>query len=300
MKKVEKAETEMSKVIINLPYTAQAAPPAVAKRLALSPEEWQLEHWRLIDPYLAEMAAEAAVFQKRDRRIERPLIIYPYSPVVADPWGLWAAELSEDDSISPGAPATLPQTTAGKAINWSDKDRETIFSRTTLPFLQQIEDAAHSLLEEAPLVLIVTLRSFTSMPQNFEKDRRYPRPQACVSTAGKLTPEGLANMTGDTFRAFRWWAELNLPQAGTACAPESLRNHPRVRTIGLSLCRSLYMDENTGRKKPAIRSVIRVLKTVFNLFDQELSRVAKLRIERATKPKDSPVIKADRLKELSL
>ncbi len=119
----------MTGVIINVPYTAQAAPPAVAKKLALSAEEWQLEHWRLIDPYLAEIAAQAAVFEKRRGRVERPVIIYPYSPLVADPWGLWAAELSEGGEIRPGAPATLPKTTAGKVLNWSDKDRQIIFSQ---------------------------------------------------------------------------------------------------------------------------------------------------------------------------
>jgi hypothetical protein len=282
-------------VLINLPYTAQAAPPAVARKLDLSAEEWQMEHWRLTDPYLAEIARRAAVFEKKKKRVERPVIIYPYSPLVADPWGLLAAELSEDGETEPGQPATLPKTTAGKVLAWRDKERQVILSHSADPFLREIEDRTQALLAESPLALIVTLRSFSAMPQNFEKDRRYPRPQAGVSTLEAKTPEGLANLAGDTFRAFRWWAELNRPQAGTARLPEALRDHPRVRAIGISLCRGLYMDENTGRKKAALPSVARVLKIVFNLFDQELRRVAGLRMARAMKPKDSPVIKAGSL-----
>lgn len=293
---------QVNSVIINLPYTAQAAPPAVAKRLALGPEEWQLEHWRLTDPYLADIAREAAVFEKRRHKVVRPVITYPYSPLVADPWGLLAAELAEGEAPAAG-PAILPRTTAGKplAAAWGEKDRHTIFQRTTAPFMEELERAAGETLAESPMALIVTLRSFAAMPQDFEKDRRYPRPQACVVTAGAMTPEGLANLTGDAFKAFRWWAELNRPHvAPCPTVPPGLLNSPRVRAIGLSLARGLYMDERTGRRKGAMaKSVVRVLKTVFNLFDQEMGHVARLRLERArAEEENSPIIKADKMKRL--
>jgi hypothetical protein len=295
----------MTGIIINLPYSAAALPPALARRLALTQEERQLEHWRLIDPPLADIAREAAHFTRRSVTVDHPVITYPLSPLVADPWGLWAAELAEDapaagEPAAPPRPALLPRTTAGKPINWPARDREIIFGRSVIPFHQEIAAAAGRLLADSPLVLVITLRSFGSAPLDFERSRRYPRPQAAVSGRPGSTPPGLLNLTGGVFKSCRWWAELGWPQDRGACLPAELIGHPRVRALGISLCRSLYLDEKTGRVKSSARGVIRVLKTILNLLDQELARVAGLRLERAAGAKPlspappalSPVIKA--------
>ncbi|MDR2724898.1 MAG: hypothetical protein LBC90_02285, partial [Candidatus Adiutrix sp.] len=88
-----------------------------------------------------------------------------------------------------------------------------------------------------------------------------------------------------------------------ACLPEELAGNPRVRALGLSLCRGLYLDERTGRRKGSAQGVVRVLRTFLGLLDQEMDRVARLRLDRSLAPKfkksapiPSPVIKAARLK----
>ncbi|MDR1922359.1 MAG: N-formylglutamate amidohydrolase [Candidatus Adiutrix sp.] len=293
----------MTGIVINLPYTAQSAPAPVLKRLDLNAESWRLEHWRLIDPPLAEVVARAAIFEKKTKRVERPVIIYPFSPLVADPWGLWAAELNGEEAGAARqapAPGFIARTTEGRPINFSPKDRDVIFSRAVAPFHQQLEQTARELMEKSPLVLILTIRSFTSRPLSFEKDKKYPRPQAAVGATAAVTPPGLSHMAGEAFHSLRWWVELNRPQGG-AFVPPGLRGHPRVRALGLSLCRGLYMDERSGRKKSSAKSAARVLATALNLLDQELERVAALRLDRAGRPgassaskTPSPVIKAGR------
>ena len=284
----------MTRIVFNLPYTASAVPRPVARRLALSPEEWQLEHWRLIDPFLAEIVREAATFERRTLRLDFPVVVYPLSPLVADPWGLWAAELAEAPSALPG-PGLLSRTTAGRPLDWTEKDRELILSRSVLPFHRDITETVQRLLAEAPLVLLVTLRSFGAKPLPFEKCRKYPRPQAAIGSLAGLTPPGLAELAGGILKSCRWWPELNWPQAEGACLPQGLASHPRVRALGLSLCRGLYFDEGTGRRKSSAQGAVRVLKTLFHLLDQELERVGRVRLERRRKKRPpSPVIKANR------
>jgi N-formylglutamate amidohydrolase len=290
----------MSGLILNLPYTAAGAPEALTKRLSLGPDDWQLEHWRLIDPPLGELVREAARFKRRKVHVERPVVAYPWSPVVADPWGLWAAELTQNedqDQPRPPEPALLPRTTAGKPLTWGPKDREIIFNRAVRPYYQALEETLKGVLAEQPLALVVTVRSFDPMPLPFEKNRKRPRPQAAVSAAEGRTPAGLAELVGGVFKAFGWWPELDWPQNGGAVLPPGLAAHPRVRCLGLSLNRDLYLDERTGRKKASARGTVRVLTTLFNLLDQELDRVARVRLDRALKrKKDSPIIKASALK----
>jgi len=284
-----------SALVLNLPYSGGSVPSAVGKHLGLSPEDWRLEHWRLTDPYLVEIAREASIYEGVSGPAERPLMFYPYSPLVADPWGLWAAELAGKETGE--GPAIPPRTTAGRPIEWNEHDRELIFERTVRPFFEQIETAARELLADRPLVLLITLRSYSSQPQAFERSRLYPRPRVCVSTRPGPTPKGLADLIGGTFRAFRWWPELGWPHERGACLPPGLAGHPRMRALGLSLDRSLYMDERSGRLLPAAEGVARVLRTLFNLLDQELSRVAQRRLDRALKPREreSSIIKAGRL-----
>lgn len=286
----------MAGIIINLPYTAGGVPTPLAKRLDLSPEDWRLEHWRLTDAHLARIVQEAAVYEGRDGEIVRPVIVYPFSPVVADPWGLWAAELSDEGrSLRPPRAAIMPQTTAGRAIDWTPKDRDLIFGRTVEPFYRQIEDAAGALLSDAPLIMVLTLRSYGSTPLDFEISRQCPRPQVAVGATAGLTPDGLVNLAGDAFRAVHWWPELNWPHSGGACLPPALAGQPRVRSMTISLGRDLYMDEQTGHLKDSAEGVVRVLRTVLNLLDQELARVASVRISRGLRTrKQSPIIKANR------
>ena len=198
-------------------------------------------------------------------------------------------------------PAVLPRTTAGRPLAaWTEKDLQLILGRSVVPFHREITDTARRLLAEAPLVLVITLRSFGAMPLPFEKCRKYPRPQAAVGSHPGLTPPGLAELAGSILKSCRWWPELNWPQAESACLPEELAGNPRVRALGLSLCRGLYLDERTGQRKSSAKSVVRVLRTFFNLLDQELDRVARVRLDRARPKKPapkipSPVIKAAQL-----
>ena len=297
----------MPGILINLPYTSMAIPKAIAKAMSLNQAELQLEHWRMVDPYLSRIVQEASVLERRQVRIEWPVIEYPWSPLVADPWGGWVAEITGEDAP---APAILPHTTAGRALTWSEGDRRTIFSRTTQPFYQELEEKGKILLEQNNLVLLITIRSFSAWPPRAKrKDFLSLRgqgsasiarePQVCIISDPQSTPPGLVNLGAGIFKTFGWWPELNWPQIHGACLPPKLVGHSRVRSIGISLNRNLYLDEKTGRLRPTTSTVGRVLRTVFNLFGQELDRVAQVRINREKKPA-SPIIKASSMKDTDI
>lgn len=259
----------------------------MGRGLGLSEADCRLEHWHLCDPHLARLVKGAA--QKAGR--ERPVVAYPYSPLVADPLGLWAAELGGPIC----GPAILPRSTAGKTLGWKEKDREIIFHRTVEPYYELLEQTVREALRASPLVLVLTLRSFNSIPLEFEKSRAYPRPQIVVNSAGGLTPKGLTGLAFGTFRAFHWWVEQSWPQTGSAWLPPHLRTLPRVKALGLSLCRGLYMDERNGEPKESLVGARRILGTLFNLLEQEMDRVSQVRLSRVEEEKKkSPVIKAAR------
>ena len=277
----------MAGIILNLPYTAQAVPPVVSQRLNLSPEEMQLENWRLSDPYLLEMAQKAAQW-KKNQGAEREIIIYPYSPLVADPLELWPQEfLLEETGIEDRTALFLPKTTTGKKINWQAGEQASILARTVKPYHDALAGAAEKLLQKTEVVLILTLRSFNSVPWVFEKNKKYPRPQVTIGSLNEATPEGLAHLAGQIFKQFGWWPEQDWPHR-SAFVPEKLKGQNRIKALGLSFCRGLYLDEKTGHKLAGFEAVSRILRTAINMLDQEIDRVVKLRLERLKPQKTAP------------
>jgi hypothetical protein len=283
-------ERNVAGLVINVPYGALAIPPAVQKRLPLDQSDIRGEHWRLCDPFLLEIFKQAS--QGDAKRGPWPLVSFPWSPLVADPLGLIAVELGQARQDHRG-PALLTKTTTDKAMpEWGESDRKFLMEKTVAPYAADLEAKCLAQLKDQHLVALITVRSFGSEPQTFERDRRRPRPQITLGASDDHTPDGLPILAGEIFRTLGFWPQLNWPVSG-AVVPRELRGQPRLKALGLYLRRDLYLDERTGRLKENHEAVTRVLRTFFSLLCQELDRVAKIRIQRAFPPQQSSnIIKA--------
>jgi hypothetical protein len=273
-----------------VPYGSLAIPRPILNRLQLTSEDLRREHWLLTDPYLLEIAIAAT--EKDSKRGPKTLLSFPWSPLVADPLGLVANELEQNQQREP---TVLSKDCSGRVINdWGAMDKALIMEKTVKPYFEALEKECREALEQEKFALLVTLRSFFSIPQAHEKDRRRPRPQVALGTSQERTPEGLAILAGSVFRSFGLWPQLNWPLSG-APVPPSFDGSPRLKSLGLYLNKDLYLDERTGRKKETIKATIRMVKILLNLLDQELERVASLKLARAFPPKvPSSVIKAQK------
>lgn len=270
-----------------MPYGALAVPAAVSRHLGLSPEALRREHWHLTDPFLLEIARQ--VLDRGPDKAPRPLVSYAFSPLVVDPLGLLAAELGQGEA--PG-PAFLVKNTAGEPLApWSEADRALILERSAAPYLKDLSKTCQNLLQTENLVALVTLRSFSTDPARHDRDKRRPRPQISLGSSGDHTPEGLAVLAGTIFRALGFWPQLDWPLSA-AGPPGELSGQRRLKTLSLGLRRDLYLDERTGKPREDRGALIRVLKIFLSLLEQELDRVAKIRLSRAFPPKKpSSVIK---------
>jgi hypothetical protein len=305
----------------------------VQRRLALKPEELGWENFRLSDPCLLKVVADASGesvlkgFLGEKPVPKRTLVSYSFSPLVSDPLGLLAPSLgglgdaggggdlapgnaaegagvgsasegagagSEWQTSRPNGPLFIRKTGTGKDYPpWSHEEEEVILKKSALPYLAELRDRSMESLEQDTLALLLTIRSYSSRPWDFEAERRYPRPQVCIASHGPLkTPQGLMDFIGRTFRTFGFWPEPDWPHSG-AHVPVGLEGRPRLLAAGLSFRRDLYMDEKTGKLTSRHESLVRVLRTVFSLLEQEMEDVVKARYRRAHPPKaPSMVIKS--------
>jgi hypothetical protein len=277
-------------IILNVPYGCLTIPPAILKRLDLTPEELRREHWFLTDPFLLKLTKLAA--QADAKKTARTVVVFPYSPLVIDPLGLLAMEMEKSKL---GGPTFIARTTAGKELpKWTDSEQKFILDKTVNPYASELAKECLEQLEKEKFVALVTMRSFSSEPQKHEPNRRYPRPEIALGATEEHTPEGLANLAGSFFRSLGLWPQLNWPISGTAL-PGKLADQPRLKALGLYLRRDLYLDEKTGLQKDSLDAAVRVVKTFFNLLGDELDRVARLKLKRAFQPKGaSSIIKANK------
>jgi N-formylglutamate amidohydrolase len=285
----ETLEDTLAGLVINVPYGGLSIPPAVQKRLPLNQKDLRVEHWRLCDPYLLALAKEAALGTAKHG--PWPLVVYPFSPLVADPLGLVALELGQTEETGP---TVLTKDTQGRNLpSWSQSDHQFLMDKTVLPYARDLEDKCLDQLSKQHLTALITLRSFSTIPQPHERDHRYPRPQITLGSSDDHTPDGLTALAGHIFRTLGFWPQLNWPLSG-ATVPKELADQPRLKALGLCLRRNLYLDEKTGQPvNGAKEAITRVLKTFFSLLSQELDRVAKIRLRRAFPPKKhSSIIKA--------
>jgi hypothetical protein len=287
----------LATLVITVPYGGLSMPPMVRRRLSLSPEELGWENFRLADPCLLRVASEAAAGAILEGSLgkkeipPRPLVRYGFSPLVSDPMGFLASPQDRDQH---GRPGFIAHAASGRPFApWGPDELRAIQERSSLPYLREIEDSCLKCLAEGTLVLLLTLRSFPSRPQPKDPDRRYPRPQVSVGGHdGAKTPGGLASFIGRALRALGLWPELGWPLPG-AYVPEGLRGHPRLFAAGLSFRRDLYMDETCGRLLPGHGALVRLLRTLFSLLEEELETVLRIRYLRRHPPKPpSMVIKS--------
>jgi hypothetical protein len=176
----------LSSLVLNVPYGGLFTPPAVQKRLELTTEQLGWEHFRLADPCLLKVVEEAAKeavvegFLGKKPLRERTLAASAFSPLVSDPLGFLAEALSTEAERGE-RPQFIPRTTDGRDYKpWTPEEAQTILKRSAQPYLEDILDKCRGRLEEDSLVLLLTIRSYSSRPWNYETERRYPRPQVCV------------------------------------------------------------------------------------------------------------------------
>jgi hypothetical protein len=320
----------LASIVVNVPYGGLFMPPAILKRLPLKPEELGWEHFRLADPCLLNVLARACEPATLEGRLgtkalpRRTLVSYAFSPLVADPLGFLAAEVAAgaggaarkvggppgegggrggapeaggggpSPDPPPAGPAVIPVTTSGGPLfGWTEEEKAVVFRKSALPYLAEIRDRVRERLDRDSLVLLLTVRSYAGKPWNYERERRYPRPQLNIgSLDGWRTPIGLAEFIGRTFKTFGLWPELDWPHR-SAYAPPELAGSRRLFCCSASFRRDLYMDEATGRLSAGFEGLVRILRTVFSLLEEELEQVVKVRYRRRHPPKPpSMVIKA--------
>jgi N-formylglutamate amidohydrolase len=89
--------------------------------------------------------------------------------------------------------------------------------------------------------LVIDCHSYPAEPLVLDLDRRTPRPDACLGTAGLHTPAWLVDAGRRWAAAQGWSLGIDAPYAGSIVPMKHFGHDPRVASVMVEINRARYM-----------------------------------------------------------
>ena len=121
---------------------------------------------------------------------------------------------------------------------------ELYYDKHHFVFESQVEE----MLKEYGQCLIIDAHSFSSTPLPYELHSQDFRPDICIGTDDFHTPKEVAEYFYNAFSELGYKVRINNPFCGTIVPLKYYNKNNNVYSVMLEINRSLYMDENTGKK----------------------------------------------------
>jgi N-formylglutamate amidohydrolase len=241
-----------SQVIINIPHASASIPECERKKLSLGTTDLRRELLRMTDWYadeLFDMGADASG------------LIFPVSRLVCDPERF--ADDADEPMAAKGMGAVYTRTSDGRPLRSSldAEERQRLLRRYYVPHHETLEQLVREALEASGRCLIIDAHSFPSSPLPCDMDQAPLRPDICIGTDPFHTPEWLQRTAVAAFGDLGWRVELNRPYAGTIVPGSFCQKDARVHSIMVEVNRSLYMNEDTGKRSPGSDEVRRKIRS---------------------------------------
>ena len=234
----------MVPLILHIPHASTAIPPecvadflldgdGLSPHLAASTDHFTDELFALSDPWATT-------------------ITFPISRLVVDP------ERFEDDAAEPMAARRLgvlyERGHDGEQIRDTTPPdrRQWYLERWYRPHHAALEAAVEQSIARSGAALIVDCHSYPGAPLAVDLDQSVPRPDGCLGTSGKHTPQWLVD-AGLRFAAEHGWTvEVDRPYAGSIVPMRHFGKDLRVRSIMVEINRDRYMQVEGGVARKSV------------------------------------------------
>lgn len=238
-----------------------AIPADVRTEIVLSDADLDRELLDMTDHFTDEL------FVLPDGQAEA--VLFPVSRLVIDP------ERFLDDAQEPmaqrGMGVVYTLTSEGRPLRRevSAARRAELIGRFYTPHHAALSHAVRQRLDAWGYCLVIDCHSFPSRPLPYEPDQRSDRPEICLGTDPFHTPPRLADRAQAAFEARGLSVERNRPFSGALVPSEHYEANPAVQALMIEVNRGLYVDEQTGARKPGFAEVAETVQEVVrHLADQ--------------------------------
>ncbi len=243
----------MNNILIHIPHSSYVIPDEYKDLFYLVDNELLQEQIKMSDSYTDELFDVEGI-QK---------LIFPISRLVCD---VERFRNEEDEEMSKqGMWVCYTKTSNCKPLKRVNNEHK-------LEILQKYYDKHHlnfekqvSQMLKQGQCLIIDSHSFSSKPLPYELHAQTFRPDICVGTDNFHTPYKITNYFYNAFSDFGYKVGINNPFCGTIVPLKFYRKNKNVNSVMLEINRSLYMDEDKGKKNKNFARIKRNIEQVVSL-----------------------------------
>jgi N-formylglutamate amidohydrolase len=239
----------VAQVVLHAPHSSRVVPPDIRSSLCLDDAALDAELLRMTDAFTDEL------FRVSIRGVAE--VVHPVSRLVLDPERF--REDEREPMSSRGMGAIYMRTAHGQPLRSSldDLQRQRLLQRWYDPHHQRLTSAADAALINHGRCLIVDCHSFPSTPLPCDMNQAPNRPDICIGTDSFHTPPPLTARVRRFFADRKFSVDIDSPYSGTIVPQSHYRKNRNVESIMVELNRSLYMDEQTGRRSDRFDEILR-------------------------------------------
>ena len=185
--------------------------------------------------------------------VEADRVIFPISRLVCD------VERFPSDEAEPmsrrGMGAIYTRTSLGGVLRTEPdpSERQSLLDRWYRPHHLTLERIVNNVVAGSGRCLIVDCHSFPSVALPYELDQSKYRADICIGTDSFHTPSLVRDATVAAAEKAGYSVTVNAPFSGALVPLSSYRNDQRILSVMIEVNRRIYMDEQTGLKKPTFQ-----------------------------------------------
>ena len=227
-------------VVANIPHSSVCIPPGCRSSLLLSEEELVEEQRAIVDWHTEELYRPIV-------QAGGTALVSRVSRLVVD------TERFDDDSREAmalrGMGVIYERTTERKLLRHppSSVERMRLLEAYYRPYHRALTALCRGVIDKFGYCLLLDCHSFPESALPYEADRSLFRPDMCLGTDARHSPEELVRMMEEVSARFGWSCARNTPFAGTV-VPLELYGDERLAAIMIEYNRRLYMDETTTER----------------------------------------------------
>ena len=232
-------------IVLHIPHASMEIPGDIRKSFVIDGAQLELELLRMTDHFTDDLFALPAD--------SATSVVYPVSRLVCDP------ERYPDDSeetmsaLGMGVIYTQRHDLGLLRTRPTPSEREALLDRFYRPHHEALGDAVSASLAVHDRCLVIDCHSFPGTPLPYETDSA--RPDICIGTDEFHTPPALRDAAVSALEAGGLEVAVDRPFAGALTPASRYRKDYRISAIMIEVNRSLYMDEEAGKRGPEFNDI---------------------------------------------